>query len=97
MKLPHKYEQERLDLLYAVVDQQYAVIRRFARLQRQAIRIGAETSVRVCDAAMVTAGKNLDPIWNEILSIVNPAMDTKREEPAPEPEITTAPAKEWKQ
>lgn len=88
-------QQQRLDLLYAVLDRQYSGMRHFAALQRQAIGIGAEMAIRICDAQLITLQANLSPIWNDITAIVNPAItpEAAPQEPELDPEPAPDPAK----
>jgi len=97
MKQLSPEQQERIDVLYTTVEAHYATLRNFTRLRRNGLRRGAAMQVRVCDATITTLSHNVGQVWAEILSIVNPAMKTKPEEPAPEPEAATVPVKEWKQ
>jgi len=80
-------DQTQLDVLYGMLDEGYAHLRRCSYLQRQALRNGQQMSFRVADAQIYALSSNLPNIWREISAILNPAPATPTPGPEPPKEV----------
>jgi hypothetical protein len=78
-------EVQRVGLLYDLLDQTYAALREFSRIQRAAILCGCPPATLIADMNLVALSVSNVRAWTEIRQILAPKPEPAAEPPAGDP------------